>query len=535
MTGPHAELIIHNGTIRTMDALHPTAEAVAVADGRILAVGQLESVEATAHANTRRLDLAGRTLIPGFNDAHVHLWKVGMLLTSMIDARIAATPDIPAIVAAYRARAARTPAGKWLVGRGYNNVTLPEHRHPTRHDLDQASTAHPMMLIHTSAHVAVANSRALELAGITRDTPNPPGGEIERDEHGEPTGVLHETAMNAVNRVQPPPTDSEFEAAILAAARAFLRLGITSVTEAGVSPEQLGTYRRLVAERRMPFRVNAMARRYLDDGSKVPLPERFESNWLRIDTVKLFADGGLSSGNAALTVPYPGQHGHEPGYSGLLRATQEQMRAQIWDIHRAGLRAAIHAVGDAAIGQVIEAIEYASQRLVSRIRHRIEHFGLPSADHIRRCRYRISVVPQPIFIHALGSTFLNYVPAALMRQLYPLRALLDGGLTVALSSDAPVVPDANPLLGMKAAAARLSAEGTPLAPEQAVPIAETLPLYTLGGALVAGEEHLKGSIEPGKYADFAVLSGDPLRAPAERLTDLKVEMTLVNGQIVYST
>ncbi len=530
----HAELIIHNGTIHTMDPLHPLVEAVAVANGRILAVGQLEAVEATAHANTRRLDLEGRTLIPGFNDAHVHLWKVGMLLTSMIDARQSAAPTISAIVEAFRARAAQAPAGTWLTGRGYNNVTLPERRHPTRQELDQASAEHPITLIHTSAHVVVANSRALQLAGITDSTPNPPGGEIERDEHGEPTGVLHETAMSAVNKAQPAPTDAEFEAAILAAAKAYLRMGVTSITEAGVSPAQLDVYRRLADERRMPFRANVMARRYLDDGSKVPLPERFESNWLRIDTVKLFADGGLSSGNAALTVPYLPNGGHQPGYKGLLRATGEQMRAMVWDVHRAGLRAAIHAVGDAAIEQVIDAIEYASKRLVSRMKHRIEHFGLPSADHIRRCRYRIGIVPQPIFIQALGSTFLSYLPGKLLPRLYPLRSLLDGGLTVALSSDGPVVPDASPLLAMKAAADRLSAEGVAIAPEQAVSVAETLPLYTLGGAIVAGEDHLKGSIAPGKYADFAILSGDPLRAPVERLLELQVEMTMVNGQIVYS-
>jgi hypothetical protein len=525
----HAETIIYNGTIRTMDALHPTAEAVAIANGRILAVGTLEDVEATVHANTRRIDLAGRTLIPGFNDAHVHLWKVGMLLTVMLDARPAATPTIPAIVAAYKARAAKTPDGAWIVGRGYNNVTLPEGRHPTRHDLDAASTAHALVLIHNSAHTCVCNSRALQAAGITRDTPDPDGGHIERDDQGDPTGVLHETAMNAVNKVQPPPTDAEFEASVLAAAKSYLKLGVTSVTDPGVSPAQLDVYRTLATERRMPFRANVMARRYLDDGSKVALPERYEGNWLRIDTVKLFADGGLSSGNAALTTNYPGRT--DPG---LLRSTDEQMQAMIWDIHRSGLRAAVHAVGDAAIEQVIGAMEYVAKRLVSRMKHRIEHFGLPSVDHMRRCRGRISVVPQPIFIHALGSTFLKYVPDALLPRLYPLRAMIDAGLTIALSSDAPVVPDANPLLALQAAVLRKTADGTSLLPEQAVPLTLSLPLYTLGGATVAGEDHLKGSIVPGKFADLTVLSGDPLRAPIERLTDLKVDLTMVDGQIVYS-
>jgi predicted amidohydrolase YtcJ len=525
----HAETIIFNGTIRTMDAVHPSAEAVAVANGRILAVGTLEDVEATAHANTKRIDLAGRTLIPGFNDAHVHLWKVGMLLTIMLDARLAATPTIPAIVSAFKARADQTPQGGWITGRGYNNVTLPEGRHPTRHDLDQATTAHPIVLIHTSAHTYACNTLALRLAGITRDTADPEGGHIERDEHGEPTGVLHETAMNPVNKVQPPPTDAEFEAAVLAAAKSYLKMGVTSITDPGVSPTQLDVYRKLANERQMPFRANVMSRRYLDDGTKVGLPERYEGNWLRIDTVKLFADGGLSAGNAALTVNYPGRS--DPG---LLRHTDDQMKSLIWDIHRSGLRAAVHAVGDAAIEQVIEAMEFASKRLVSRMKHRIEHFGLPSIDHMRRCRGRISVVPQPIFIHALGSTFMKYVPESLMPHLYPLRSMIDAGLTIALSSDAPVVPDPSPLLALQSAALRQTADGTLLRPEQAVPITLTLPLYTLGGAVVASEDHLKGSIIPGKVADLTILSGDPVRAPVERLTDIKVEVTMVDGHVMYS-
>jgi len=526
----HAELIIFNGTIHTMDVANPRAEAVAIGNGKIIAVGTLDAIEGLIQANTRRIDLRGRTLIPGFNDAHIHLWKVGMLLTGMLDTRAASTPTIPAIVDAFRARAAQTPAGSWITGRGYHESALPEHRHPTRADLDVATADHPIQLIHTSAHIAVVNTRALQLAGITHDTPDPAGGEIDRDEHGEATGILRETAMNLVNAVIPPPTPAEFEAAVLAGAKACLKLGITSITDPGVSPADLEVYRTLKNERRLPVRANVMALRYAADGSKVPLPERLETEWLRIDTVKLFADGGLSSATAALSADYPGR----PGSRGLLRYTDDQLRALIWDIHRAGLRASIHAIGDVAIDQVLGAVEYASSRLVARFRHRIEHFGLPSAEHMQRARYRVNVVPQLAFIHALGDSFLEYVPPSLAAQIYPLRAMIDAGLTVALSSDAPVVPDFNPLLGLKAAADRLSASGRSVTPEQAVSVAETLPMYTLNGAIVAGDEAIKGTIIPGKLADLTILSGDPLRAPIERLTDLKVETTIVNGQIVYT-
>jgi predicted amidohydrolase YtcJ len=527
----HAELVIHNGTIHTLDATTPHAEAVAIRAGKILAVGSLEEIENLTHANTRRIDLAGRTLIPAFNDAHLHLWKLGLLLTTMLDARPAATPSITAIVEAFRSRAAHTPAGTWITGRGYHEDNLPEKRHPTRHELDQASTDHPLHLIHTSAHAAVVNTKALQLAGITRDTPNPAGGEIVRDEHGEPTGLLLETAMSRISAIQPPPSTTEFEDAVIAGARACLRLGITSITEAGVAPDQLDVYRALKTERKLPIRANVMALRYKSDGTKCPLPGRYESEWLRIDTVKLFADGGLSSATAAVSEPY--RHAPANAPKGLPRYTDEQMTALIWDIHRAGLRAAVHAIGDVAIEQVLSAVEFAQSRLASRLRHRIEHFGLPNADHLRRARYRVSVVPQTVFIHALGDSFLKFVPKKLAQQIYPLRSMLDAGLTVALSSDSPVVPDLNPLLGMRAAADRLSENESAVCPEQAVSIAETLPLYTLGGAIVAGEETLKGTITPGKLADFAVLSGDPFRAPIDRLTDLHVEMTICDGQVVY--
>jgi predicted amidohydrolase YtcJ len=448
----HAELVIQNGTIHTLDTAHPTAEAIAIRAGKILAVGSFEEIDHLTHANTRRIDLAGRTLIPGFNDAHLHLWKLGLLLTTMLDARAAATPSIAAITQAFKARAANTPAGVWITGRGYHENTVTEGRHPNRHDLDAASTDHPLHLIHTSAHAAVVNTRALELAGITRDTPNPPGGEIVRDEHGEPTGLLLETAMGKIAAIQPTPSAQEFEDAVIAGAKACLKLGITSITEAGIAPDHLDVYRRLKDTKQLPIRANVMALRYKSDGTKAPLPERLETDWLRIDTVKLFADGGLSSATAAISEDYR----HAPT-RGLARYTDEQMKSLIWDIHRAGLRAAVHAIGDVAITQVLDAIEFASQRLSSRLRHRIEHFGLPNEDHLRRARYRVNVVPQTVFIHALGDSFLKFVPEALSGQVYPLRAMLDAGLTVALSSDSPVVPDLNPLLGIKAAADRLSA------------------------------------------------------------------------------
>ncbi|MBZ0275193.1 MAG: amidohydrolase family protein, partial [Anaerolineae bacterium] len=249
--------LFYNGIIHAIDPRYPAPEAVLVGDdGRIAAVGALAEVEAAAKSGTQRVNLGGRTLLPGFNDAHVHIWKMGLLLTIHVDARKGLAPDIPAIVRLFHDRAETLPAGTWLAGRGYNEADLPERRHLTRHDLDAASPDHPIALTRTCGHMIVANSKALALAGITADTPNPPGGVIVRDESGEPTGLLQETAMGLLNKVLPNPSEAEMAAAIQAANRHQLALGITSATDPLLTPFHLKIYRQLEAEGGLRVRVN---------------------------------------------------------------------------------------------------------------------------------------------------------------------------------------------------------------------------------------------------------------------------------------
>ena len=520
-------LLFTNGTIHTLDPRYPAPEALLVGDdGRIRAVGSLADCQAAAPRQTQRADLAGRTLIPGFNDAHVHIWKLGLLLTVQVDARRAAAPDIPAIIARFRERAAALPPGTWVVGRGYNEAELPERRHLTRHDLDAASADHPIALTRTCGHMIVANSRALALAGITAATPDPPGGAIVRDEHGQPAGLLQETAMGLL-RV-PDPSEDALAEAIQAAHRHQLSLGITSATDPLLTPLHLRVYRRLEAEGKLAVRTNGMPIRRPDGGTEtLPLPERFVSDWLRIDTVKFFADGGLSGATAALSQPYK-----VTGDRGVLRFETAELAELMAEAHAAGFRIGTHAIGDVALDQVIGVYEALYRRRPSLVRHRIEHLGLPDADHLRRCAaLGIIAVPQTVFLPALGASFRRYLPDAFLQRCYPVRALLDAGLTVALSSDAPVVPDDNPLLGMKAALDRLDPYGEPIAPEQAITAREALYAYTLGGAIASGDEANRGSLTPGKWADLAVLSGDPLATPPAALPALRVEQTYVGGRL----
>jgi predicted amidohydrolase YtcJ len=524
--GGGGDVVLHNGRVLTQTT-PALASAVLVRDGRIAAVGSSADVLRGAPAGAVRIDLAGRTLIPGFNDAHAHIWKIGHLLTTMLDLRRVTGLDM--LVDAVARFGERLPPGRWLLGRGYNEALLDVRRPPTRRDLDRASPDRPVVLTRTCGHIYTANSAALERAGIGANTPAPAGGAIERDDRGEPTGLLHETAMGLINRVMPPPSAADYEAMIVAGLRHQLSLGITSSADCGVSPELLAIYRAIDRAGRLPSRINVMPLRRVDGvPGPVPLPERFVSDHLRVDTVKFLADGGLSAATAALSADYK----HAPG-RGLLRFETEDLRALCAESHAAGWRIATHAIGDVAIDQVLDVYESLGAHPLG-LAHRIEHFGLPDAGHLARAaRLGVIAAPQTIFIHSLGRNFRAYLPDRFIPQTYPVRAMLDAGVRVALSSDAPVVEDDNPLAGMKAAIGRRDSEGQVIAGEQAITPAEALSGYTVGGAVASGDEANRGRIAPGQWADLAVLSGDPLCGDPEALDAIHVDMTLLAGRVVY--
>lgn len=524
-------ILFHNGIIHTMDPRYPAPEAVLTGeDGHIPAVGSLAACEAAAKPGTQRVNLAGRTLIPSFNDAHVHIWKVGLLLTKQVDTRRALAPDIESIISRFHERAQILPAGTWITGRGYNETELPERRHLTRLDLDAASPDHPIALTRTCGHMIVANSLALHLANINAETADPPGGVIVRDESGEPTGLLQETAMGLLNRAMPEVSDDDMAEAIKAANRHQLSVGITSATDPLLTPAILNVYRQLEANHELAVRVNGLPIRRPDGGKEtLPLPERFISDKLRIDCVKFFADGGLSGATAALSVPYK-----VTGGQGVLRFETDELTELMWEAHDAGFRIGTHAIGDVALEQIISVYEELHRRKPNGLRHRIEHLGLPDADMLKRCKaIDVIAVPQTVFLPALGASFRRYLPDAFIPRCYPVRAMLDAGLTVALSSDAPVVPDDNPILGMKAAIDRKDHAGEPIAPEQAISAYEALYGYTMGGALASDDGKNRGSLTPGKWADMVILSGNPLTTPPDSLLDLQVEQTFVGGKPAY--
>lgn len=518
------DLIVHGGTLLTQDG-NVEAEALAVTAGRIEAVGRVQDIEPLAGPSTKRFDLDGRTLVPGFNDAHVHVWKVGQLLSAILDLR--GVSSLKELERRLVERHRDLPEGAWLLGRGYNEALMAEGRQPSRHDLDRAAGSRPVALTRTCGHMMVVNSRALELAGVDRTTADPPGGAILRDAAGEPSGLLQETAMGFAKEVMPHPSVAEYAEMVVAANDRQLQKGITSVTEAGAYLDLIAAYRALDDDQRLRVRANVMAMRLVDEQVEpLPIPERYVSDTLRVDSVKLFADGGLSGATAALRSRYR----HVDG-TGLLRADADALFELSLEPRDADLRICTHAIGDAAIDAVLDAYER-----LGGTGYRIEHFGLPDARQLSRAkRLGVMAAPQTIFIHSLGPNFLRHLTEDYLERAYPIRSMLGAGLVVALSSDAPVVPDDHPLAGIEAAVTRRSLDGTVIAPDESVTVAQALYAYTMGGAIASGDGDNRGSLSQGKWADMVVLDRNPLAIPPDELSSASVRATFVAGEQCYAT
>ncbi len=520
-------LLICGGDILSLDERFSDADSVLISEGRVMAVGRRSQLEQSLPEGTREYSLNGLTLTPGFNDAHIHTWKVGHMNTSMMDVR--GIGSIEEMLEAMR-EFARTPSKNgWFQGRGYNEANLKEQRHLNRHDLDQIFPNKPAFLIRTCAHIAIANSKALELAGVGGKTVSPPGGEIEVGDDGEPTGLLKETAMGLVANYIPAPTLEDYQEYILEGQRLQLQNGITSATDPAVTPQLIDAYKKLHAQGRNLNRHNLMSIRRPDGGIEtLPLPDIIDTDTLRLDTIKLFSDGGLSGATAALKRRYKGL-----SHRGVLRLQKNEIIQLAEDAVNRGFRVGTHAIGDDAIDHVVEAYIELCGIDFSR-RHRIEHLGLPTQNHLEQMnKYHIFAVPQPTFIRELGGNFSKYLDSDYLASVYPIKRMLEAGVSVALSSDAPVVKDFTPMKSIHAAVTRESISGEVIAPGEEITVEEALYGYTMGGAEASGDEANRGSITPGKWADFTILSDNPTKVQEGRLKDIEVVETWVSGRKMY--
>jgi len=527
-----ADLILYNGDIHTLDVARPRCRAIAIAGDRVLAVGDNDAMRGLKAPAGKAIDLRGRTVTPGFTDAHLHFLSYGLGLKEIELAGVSTLAEAQARVAAH---AAETPAGHWLHGRGWDHTLWGSGDFPTRQDLDRAAPEHPVFLRRKCGHAGWANTAALELAGITADTTDPFGGAIDRDPHtGQPTGILKELAMDLMFRLFQEPTLDEAAAAIRAAIPHAHRAGLVGVH----TMEGAGAFRafqQLQAAGELNLRVlMQIPEDNLDAAIQTGLRSGFGNARLRIGGVKIFSDGALGARTAHMLEPFEG----EPTNYGIPVATAEHLHEVIGKASRAGIAAYVHAIGDAANRVVLDAVE-ASRRAGegAGLRHRIEHAQIVHpADVPRFAALGVIASMQPI--HATQDMLAaDRLWSKRSAHAYAWRSLLNAGATLSFGSDSPV-EDLSVMKGIHAAVTRRRPDGSPGPDgwygEQRLTVGEAVYAYTAGCAYASGEEAVKGVLSPGKLADLVVLSQDIFANDPMAIADTEVVATMLDGQFVYA-
>ena len=509
-----ADTILYNANVLTMNKACPEKQLVAIKNDRVLDVAGNDAINNLSGERTRIIDCQGKTILPGFNDAHCHLLAFAENLL-MPDIGPSTVHSIAGIQDEIRKLCRNLPSGSWIKIRGYNEFYLDEKRHPTRWDIDKATTDHPVKLTHRSGHAHVLNSLALEIVGISGETPEPPGGMIERDlETGKPNGVLY--GMNDyLAKIIPLLSDKDLEHSVELASEKLISMGITSIQEASHQNDECRwqMFQRWKKQGRFKPGINMiLGMESFNNFQKHGFSLRMGDNHLRLGGIKIILNETR----------------------GQLNPPQKELNQKVLDIHQAGFQVVIHAVEETTIEAACSAIEHALNRIPrADHRHRIEHCSVCTSEMAKRlASLGIIVVTQPSFIYYNGERYLETIPEKEINHLYPIATLIKCGVKVASSSDFPIVsPD--PIIGIYAAVSRKSAREQILTPEECISSSEALRIYTEGSAYACFEETIKGSIVPGQLADLVVLNDDPTKVTSEEIKDLEVEMTIIGGEIVW--
>lgn len=520
-----ADLVVENARIYTADPAQPTARALAVKDGRLIAVA--ESVSSFVGTGTKRIDAQGATIVPGLIDSHVHMRGLGTQLETF-DLRHEKT--IASIAALMRKAAASRAAGEWITGRSWDQTNW-GGEFPTAAPLSEAVPHHPVFLSRVDGHAGWANGKAMQIAGVTKDTPDPAGGKIVRDASGEPTGVFVDRAQGLIHSKIPTPSFEVIKRRITLAANECASVGLTSVHDAGVSEEELRAYHELIAKRKLPVRVYAMIggegdlmRSYLAKGPEI-------GEYLTVRSIKLVADGALGSRGAAMWQPYS----DDKSNTGLLILQREDIERVARAAVKAGFQVNTHAIGDRANKVTLEAYAAVLGGKNDK-RFRIEHAQVVSLPDFRMFADN-SVIASVQATHATSDmrwAHLRLGPDRL-QGAYAWQRYLKMGIPLANGSDFPV-EDPNPLWGFYSAVSRQDHDGNPPGgwrPEDRLTPPQALASWTMGGAYAAFEEKTKGSLTVGKVADFVMLSGDIMSEPFAEILKTKVRMTILGGEVVY--
>lgn len=545
-----------NGNVITADQEFRTAEAFLMEEERFLSVGTNEEVMEAAGVKQRQggpgngardgltvVDLKGRTVLPGFNDSHLHLLNYAYGLSKFDCGQASSIGEMIEMCREY-IRKKQIPEGSWVSGRGWNQVFLKENRLPRREELDQISTAHPIVFTRVCEHMVAVNSKALKLAGITEQTENPEGGEIERDGDGRLTGMLKETARYLIYRIIPPKTVEEIKDMLEEAIRTASAFGVTSAQTDDFETfsdkdwrKVIRAYRELIQEGRMNIRVYEQCllpqidrlKEFLDEGNVTGKGDEY----FKIGPLKLLTDGSLGGRTAYLSRPY-----HDaPDRRGIPVFTREELDELIVTAHTRGMQLVCHGIGDAAMNRILDSFEKAQEALPKEdARAGIIHVQITDLPLIRRFKeQKVLAYLEPVCLNSDLHIVEERVGKELSKTSYNYRTFCDMGIRTPMSSDCPV-DSLNPFDSMYVGVNRVDYSGFPeggFMPEQKLTVEQMIKGFTIDGAYASFEEREKGSIEPGKYADFIIVSGDPLKTPPLKLREIKVEETYLAGRRIF--
>jgi predicted amidohydrolase YtcJ len=521
-------LILYNGSIHTMDPSHPSASAVACREERILAAGSDAEVLAAAGPRAEAIDLRGRTVIPGLTDAHLHfLWyAVGLSRPNLDGAR-----SLSEALDRLRAALPVAPPGAWILGSGWNHEDWGRPIFPCRQDLDALTPDRPVALRRKDGHSVWVNSLALERAGIAATTADPPGGVIDRDEYGDPTGILRENAVDLLLAHVPQPGPGSLRLALKAGIARAHAAGLTGIHDME-GPEALSLFQESHARGELKLRVTMqLPSGSLDHALALGLRTGLGDDMVRIGHLKLFADGSLGSQTAWMLEPFAGQ----PGNTGVATTPPEVLEHMVERAARGGIACAIHAIGDRANRQSLDILQRVGAGPFCDLRHRLEHVQLLHPDDLPRLA-QLGVVASMQPVHATSDRDMaDRLWGDRCRYAYAWRGLLDSGAVLAFGSDCPV-EGLDPLQGIYAAVTRKRAaepDGEPWYPEQRLTVEEAVRAFTWGAAYACGQEHRLGTVTPGKLADLVVLSQEIFASTPESILTARIDYTIVGGEVVH--
>jgi predicted amidohydrolase YtcJ len=524
-----AELVLHNGNIVTMNAREPRAQAIAVARGRIVAVGSDADVLHLAATGTKKIDLVGKTVLPGFIDAHSHPAQAGLMHLRMVDCDLR---SIAAIQGALRERAAKTPAGEWVLGFKYDDTKTSDGRPLSVSDLDAAVPDHPVQIEHRGGHTAYSNSLAFRKAGIDERTPDPPGGKIDHDAStGKLSGRVAESARGLFEKALPQNfTRDDHREGVKLISKMLAKTGITSATEAQGTPTDLQAYQDARDGGELLYRAYCFINyHYIDEMIAAGVRTGFGDEWVRVGAMKLVCDGSISERTARLSTAYEGR----PNDYGILVMTEDELYSNGRKAHLAGWQIGTHANGDVGIDTTLRVYERLQRESPRRDpRFRLEHCTVINEDLIRRIK-TLGAIPTPFstYVYYHGEKMKYYGPERL-DHMFALRTFLDAGIRATQASDYPP-GEFVPMMALQSEVTRTDMKGNVWGPKQKITVEEAIRVGTINGAYASYEEDVKGSLEAGKVADLVVLGRDPLKEKPSTLVTIPVERTMAGGRWTF--